>query len=132
MDAEVRRRMLTEVRRLVEELPPDFSTLCRFRARLGVEGFETLFNQVVEQARSRGFITDRLHIIDEANFPAAPDLVEIESNPHSAGEGWITGLLPRRSVHEIGGLAAWGCAALFAARIAATYPPGPPPMTIKS
>jgi IS5 family transposase len=37
-----------------EELPPDFSTLCRFRPRLGAEGFETLFNQVVEQARSRG------------------------------------------------------------------------------
>ena len=45
-----------------EELFPDFSALCRFRARLGAEGFETMFNQVVEQARSRGFITDRLHI----------------------------------------------------------------------
>jgi len=32
----------------VEELPPDFSTLCRFRARLGAEGFEKLFNEVVE------------------------------------------------------------------------------------
>ena len=55
----------------VEELPPDFSTLCRFRARLGVEGFETLFNQVVEQARSRGFITDRLHPYQRPGGPVS-------------------------------------------------------------
>jgi hypothetical protein len=31
----------------VEELPLDFSTLCRFRTRLGADGFEKLLNQVV-------------------------------------------------------------------------------------
>ena len=41
----------------VEELPPDHTVLCRFRTHLGAQGFEVLFNQVVEQARSRGFIT---------------------------------------------------------------------------
>ncbi len=44
-----------------EELPPDHTTLCRFRQRLGAEGFQRLFNQVVEQARTRGLVSDRLH-----------------------------------------------------------------------
>jgi IS5 family transposase len=35
-----------------EELPPDHTTLCRFRVRLGAEGFQRLFNEVVEQARA--------------------------------------------------------------------------------
>ncbi len=30
-----------------EELPPDHSTLCRLRLRLGAEGFQRLFNQTV-------------------------------------------------------------------------------------
>ncbi len=34
----------------VQELLPGFSTVSRFRARLGAEGFEQLFDQVVEQA----------------------------------------------------------------------------------
>src|SRR5512135_2537915 len=47
-----------------EELPPDHSVLCRFRQRLGAEGFQRLFNQVVEQARTQGLVSDRLHIVD--------------------------------------------------------------------
>lgn len=62
----------------VEELPPDFSTLSRFRTRLGAEGFEKLFNQVVDQARSRGFITDRLHIIDSTHISARVDLFRLK------------------------------------------------------
>lgn len=69
----------------VEELPPDFSTLCRFRARLGAEGFETLFNQVVEQARSRGFITDRLHIIDSTHIVARVDLFRLKKEHKGKG-----------------------------------------------
>jgi len=30
-----------------EERPPDHTTLCRFRARLGAEGFQTLSNDLV-------------------------------------------------------------------------------------
>ncbi|AEB09764.1 transposase [Desulfobacca acetoxidans] len=47
-----------------EEFPPDHTTLCRFRQRLGADGFRTFFNAVVEQARSQGFVSDRLHILD--------------------------------------------------------------------
>ena len=69
----------------VEELPPDFSTLSRFRTRLGAEGFEKLFNQVVDQARSRGFITDRLHIIDSTHIGARVDLFRLKKEHKSKG-----------------------------------------------
>jgi transposase len=51
-----------------EELPPDHTVLCRFRQRLGAEGFHHLFNQVVEQARAQGLVSDRLHIIDATHM----------------------------------------------------------------
>lgn len=69
----------------VEELPPDFSTLSRFRTRLGAEGFEKLFNQVVDQARSRGFITDRLHIIDSTHISARVDLFRLKKEHKAKG-----------------------------------------------
>jgi IS5 family transposase len=61
-----------------EELPPDHTTLCRFRVRLGAEGFQRLFNQVVEQARAQGFISDRLHIIDATEIAAKVDLFRLK------------------------------------------------------
>ena len=69
-----------------EEAPPDFSTLSRFRTRLGAEGFEKLFNQVVEQARSRGFITDRLHIIDSTHIKARVDLFRLKKEHKGKGD----------------------------------------------
>ncbi|MGD0827992.1 MAG: transposase [Desulfobaccales bacterium] len=51
-----------------EELPPDHSAFCRFRLRLGAEGFQRLFNQTVEQARSQGLVSERLHIIDATHM----------------------------------------------------------------
>jgi IS5 family transposase len=68
-----------------EELPPDHTTLCRFRMRLGAEGFQQLFNQVVAQARERGFITDRLHIIDATHMAAKVDLFRLKKE-HSQGD----------------------------------------------
>jgi IS5 family transposase len=68
-----------------EELPPDHTTLCRFRQRLGAEGFQKLFNQVVEQARNRGFITDRLHIIDATHIAAKVDLFRLKKE-HREGD----------------------------------------------
>jgi IS5 family transposase len=61
-----------------EELPPDHTTLCRFRVRLGAEGFQRLFNQVVEQARAQGFVRDRLHIIHTTDIAAKVDLVRLK------------------------------------------------------
>lgn len=68
-----------------EELPPDHTTLCRFRQRLGAEGFQRLFNQVVDQARARGLISDRLHIIDATHMAAKVDLFRLKQE-HAQGE----------------------------------------------
>ena len=70
-----------------EELPPDHTVLCRFRQRLGPEGFEMLFNQVVEQARNGGFITDRLHIIDSTHIIARVDLFRLKKEHKSEDKG---------------------------------------------
>jgi hypothetical protein len=61
-----------------EELPPDHTVLCRFRQRLGAEGFQHLFNQVVEQARAQGLVSDRLHIIDATHLTAKVDLFRLK------------------------------------------------------
>jgi len=68
-----------------EELPPDHTTLCRFRRRLGAEGFQTLFNRVVEQARARGLVSDRLHIIDATHMTAKVDLFRLKKE-HRDGD----------------------------------------------
>ena len=61
-----------------EEMPPDHTVLCRFRQRLGAEGFQKLFNQVVEQARAQGLVSDRLHIIDSTHMTAKVDLFRLK------------------------------------------------------
>ena len=68
-----------------EELPPDHTTLCRFRQRLGAEGFQKLFNQVVEQARAQGLVSDRLHIIDATHMTAKVDLFRLKKE-HQDGD----------------------------------------------
>ena len=69
-----------------EELPPDHTVLCRFRQRLGAEGFQRLFNQVVEQARTQGLVSDRLHIIDSTHMTAKVDLFRLKKE-HRDGDG---------------------------------------------
>lgn len=60
---------------------PDSSTLCRFRGRLGVEGFRRIFNDVVAQAREHGLVKDRLrlkdatHVIADVAIPSTIRLV---------------------------------------------------------
>jgi transposase len=68
-----------------EERPPGHSTVCRFRARLGAEGFQRLFNQVVEQARAQGPVSDRLHIIDSTHMTAKVDLFRLKKE-HRDGD----------------------------------------------
>lgn len=60
------------------EEPPDHTTLCRFRKRLGPERFESLFNRVVTEARGKGLIDDKLHIIDSTHIEAKVDLFRLK------------------------------------------------------
>ena len=62
----------------VEEAPPDHSSVSRFRDRLGPERFKELFNRIVELARSKGIISDKLHIIDATVVRAKVDLYRIK------------------------------------------------------
>ena len=60
-----------------EEAGPDHSALCRFRARLGPEKFQAIFNQIVQQARAAGLVHDRLRILDATHLAAKVDLFRL-------------------------------------------------------
>lgn len=64
----------------VHEKGPDHSTLSLFRDRLGVERFQRLFNRIVEMAREKHFITDRLHIIDSTHTLAKVNLFRLKQD----------------------------------------------------
>ena len=65
----------------LEEAGPDHSALCRFRARLGPEKFQQIFNQIVTQAWGAGLISDRLRIIDATHLAAKVDLFRLPLTP---------------------------------------------------
>jgi transposase, IS5 family len=62
----------------VIETVPDATSLTKFRNRLGAVKFKELFNGIVEQARTKGLITDRLHIIDSTHIEARVDLFRLK------------------------------------------------------
>lgn len=49
---------------------PDPSSLCRFRGRLGKEGFNRVFDQIVGAARQYGLVRERLRIKDASHVIA--------------------------------------------------------------
>lgn len=50
---------------------PHSTVLCRFRGRLGAEGFRQVFDQVVAQARAAGLVKDRLRLKDASHVIAS-------------------------------------------------------------
>lgn len=54
----------------VNSLLPDPSSLCRFRGRLGKDGFRNVFDKVVATAREHGLVKDRLRIKDASHVIA--------------------------------------------------------------
>jgi len=61
----------------LDQKAPDHSTLTTFRDRLGVEGFTRIFNQIVEIARQKGLINDRLTIVDSTHVAAKVDTARL-------------------------------------------------------
>lgn len=61
----------------LDQKAPDHSTMTRFRDRLGVEGFTRIFNQIVEIARQRGLVNDRLTIVDSTHVAAKVDTARL-------------------------------------------------------
>jgi IS5 family transposase len=68
-----------------EEVAPDHTGLCRFRARLGPDKFQAIFNRIVAQAREAGLVHDRLRIIDATHLAAKVDLFRLP--PNLSGDG---------------------------------------------
>jgi IS5 family transposase len=64
-----------------DETGPDHSVLTRFRARLGPEKFQEIFNELVRQARAAGLVHDRLRILDATDLAAKVDLFRLPSPP---------------------------------------------------
>lgn len=57
-----------------DECVPDHSTLSRFRDRIGVEGFTAIFNRIVDIARSKGLVSEKLRIVDSTHMQANVDV----------------------------------------------------------
>jgi len=49
---------------------PDASVLCKFRGRLGTEGFKAIFDQLVAFGRTAGLVKDRLRLKDASHVVA--------------------------------------------------------------
>lgn len=69
-----------------EETAPDYSTLCVFRARLGAERFQEIFNKIVKDARRAGLVHDRLRIIDSTHMEAKVDLFRLKKEEEKKPE----------------------------------------------
>ncbi|MEW6558087.1 MAG: transposase [Elusimicrobiota bacterium] len=61
-----------------DEQGPDHSTLSRFRDHLGVERFKNIFNKIVEIARSKNLVSDKLHIVDSTHIQAKVNLFKLK------------------------------------------------------
>jgi transposase, IS5 family len=70
----------------VDESVPDYSMLSRFRDRLGPERFATIFNRIVETARSHKLVSDKLHIIDATDVKARVDQFRISEEIRKSKE----------------------------------------------
>ena len=68
----------------IDESPPDSSSLTRFRDRLGEERFARIFNQIVEIAREKGLVSDRLSIVDSTNVKAKVDIFKMKDHPDTS------------------------------------------------
>lgn len=73
----------------VNDLAPDHSTLTCFVERIGADKFGEIFNQIVEQAKTKGLVHERLKIIDSTAVKAKVDLDRItrERNDDNHGSG---------------------------------------------
>jgi len=69
-----------------EEAAPDHTTICRFRAKLGPEKFQEIFNRIIERARSEGLVHDRLRIIDATHLAAKVDLFRLSESERAKVE----------------------------------------------
>jgi IS5 family transposase len=63
-----------------DQLVPDHSTISKFRKRIGVEGFTAIFNRIVEIAKHKGIIANKLRIVDSTHMLANVDFFKAVQN----------------------------------------------------
>jgi IS5 family transposase len=68
----------------VDEFAPDHSTLSKFRDRLGEEGFKALLDSIVELARAKGVVDDKLRVIDSTHMQAKVDIAKALSKTEAS------------------------------------------------
>lgn len=66
---------------------PDHTNYCRFRDSLGEETIAALFNDVVEQSRAKGFVKDRLCIVDATHVRARVDTFRMTTTKSNDASG---------------------------------------------
>lgn len=74
----------------VNDSAPDHSTLTCFVERIGANKFGEIFNGIVEQAKAKGLVHERLKIIDSTAVKAKVDLNRI-AREHSDDDGGVGG-----------------------------------------
>ena len=53
---------------------PDYSTISKFRTKIGPERFQRIFNEVVRLARGKGVVSNKLRLVDATHVRARVDL----------------------------------------------------------
>ena len=100
-DREVIARSRTDVLyRYFLQIPVDFrlpapSSLVNFRGRLGVEGFQEVFDQLIATAREAGMVRDRLRLKDASHVIAkiaVPSALKLTSQIRDQILPWIARL----------------------------------------
>lgn len=62
----------------VDQAPPHPTTLTHFRARLGPERFAKIHNRIVELARERGLVSDRLSVVDATHVASRMNSFQVD------------------------------------------------------
>lgn len=72
--------------------PPDHSAFCRFRDRIGPETIKQLFDDLVLVAADKGFVVDKLSLVDATAVKAKVDVYKLKKKgpddpPDGSGRG---------------------------------------------
>jgi IS5 family transposase len=81
----------------IDEFAPDHSTLSKFRDRLGAEGFRAIFDRIVELARAKGVVDNKLRVIDSTHMQAKVDIAKALSKAEASEKKEDNPILPGSS-----------------------------------
>jgi len=74
--------------------PPDYTTFCRFRDRIGPDRIKKLFDDLVNEASHEGFVLDNLSIVDATAIKAKVDVYKLKKPKAEDDGGFPSGDSP--------------------------------------